>query len=50
LVAQLQRKGQSLPLLDSMIAASALHHGLTVVTRNTRDFRRAGVKVVDPFA
>lgn len=50
LVAQLRRKGQALPLLDSMIAASALHHGLTVVTRNSRDFRRAGVKVVDPFA
>jgi len=50
LVAQLQRRGQSLPLLDSMIAASALHHDLTVVTRNTRDFQRAGVKVVDPFA
>jgi predicted nucleic acid-binding protein len=38
-----------LPLLDSMIAATALHHGLTVVTRNTRDFQRAGVKVLDPF-
>ncbi|MCX6543116.1 MAG: type II toxin-antitoxin system VapC family toxin [Acidobacteria bacterium] len=49
LVAQLKRKGQSLPLLDSMIAATALHHGLTVVTHNTRDFQRAGVKVFDPF-
>ncbi len=49
MVSQLKRKGQSLPLLDSMIAATALHHGLTVVTRNTRDFQRAGVKVFDPF-
>jgi hypothetical protein len=49
LVAQCKRKGQSLPLLDSMIAATALHHGLTVVTHNTRDFQRAGVKVFDPF-
>jgi predicted nucleic acid-binding protein len=49
LVAQLKRKGQSLPLLDSMIAATALYHGLTVVTHNTRDFQRAGVKVFDPF-
>jgi len=50
LVVQLRRQGQSLPLLDSMIAATALEHGLTVATRNVRDFRRAGVKVVDPFA
>jgi len=49
LVSQLKRKGQSLPLLDSMIAATALRHGLTVVTRNTGDFQRTGVKVFDPF-
>jgi predicted nucleic acid-binding protein len=49
LVALLRRRGQSLPLLDSMIAATALEHGLTVATRNVRDFRRAGVAVVDPF-
>ena len=39
-----------LPLLDSMIAATALHHGFTVATRNVADFRAAGVAVVDPFA
>jgi predicted nucleic acid-binding protein len=33
-----------------MIAATALAHGLTVATRNVRDFQRAGVPVVDPFA
>ena len=50
LVVDLKQKGDKLPLLDSMIAATALHHELTVATRNIRDFERAGVKVLDPFA
>jgi predicted nucleic acid-binding protein len=49
LVADLKRKGDMLPILDSMIAATALEHGLTVVTRNLRDFKKAKVKIVDPF-
>ncbi len=34
---------------DGMIAATALVHGLTVVTRNVSDFQRFGVAVVNPF-
>jgi len=49
LLADLRKAGQSLPIKDSLIAATALVHGLTVATRNARDFARAGVKVVDPF-
>ena len=49
LVVDLRRKGLAMPLLDGMIAATALHHDLTVATRNTRDFGRAGVKVLNPF-
>jgi toxin FitB len=49
LVANLRKKGQTLPVLDSMIAATALTHGLTVATHNVRDFQKAGVPVLDPF-
>jgi predicted nucleic acid-binding protein len=49
LVADLKNKGRTLPVVDSMIAATALAYRLTVVTHNVRDFRNAGVPVVDPF-
>jgi predicted nucleic acid-binding protein len=49
LVVELRKKGTTLPVLDAMIAATALEHGLTVATRNVRDFKKAKVKVVDPF-
>ena len=38
-----------LPDIDGLIAATALVHGLTVATRNTEDFWRSGVAVVNPF-
>lgn len=50
LLADLRTSGQSLPIKDSLIAAAALVHGLIVVTRNERDFKKAGAKVMDPFA
>jgi toxin FitB len=49
-VVESRRKGHLLPLLDGMMAATALTHGLTVATRNRHDFQQAGVKVFDPFA
>jgi hypothetical protein len=49
LLASLRRAGRAMPIKDSLIAATALTHGLTVVTRNDRDFERTGVNVVNPF-
>jgi len=49
LVVELRRKGETVPLLDGMIAATALQHELTVATRNTRDFQKTGVKTLNPF-
>jgi toxin FitB len=37
------------PALDKLIAATAIFHGLTVVTRNVSDFEKAGVKTLNPF-
>lgn len=39
-----------LPDRDALIAATALVHGMTVVTRNVRDFRPSGVPVLDPWS
>ena len=41
--------GRTLPVVDSLIAATAVTHDLTVVTRNTEDFTGLGVKTLNPF-
>jgi hypothetical protein len=38
-----------MPIKDSLIAATALRHTLTVATRNVLDFAKAGCKVVNPY-
>jgi toxin FitB len=40
---------RSLPVIDTLIAATALDHGLTLVTRNLRDVQATGVPFLDPW-
>ncbi len=49
LLARLRASGKAMPIKDSLIAATALTHGLTIATRNRADFEKAGIAVVDPF-
>ena len=39
-----------LPIIDGLLAATALHHNLTLVTRNTIDVARSGASHLNPFA
>ena len=41
--------GRSLPVIDMLIAATALSRDLTLVTRNTRDFESSGALLLDPW-
>src|SRR5882724_10701529 len=49
LLAELRTSGQTMPIKDSLIAATALVHGLALATLNRRDFEKAGIEIVDPF-
>jgi predicted nucleic acid-binding protein len=46
---QLTRRGRPRAQADMLIAATAALHGLTLATRNERDFEDCGVTVVNPF-
>ena len=49
LEAQRQLAGRPLNVPDGMIAATALEHGLTIVTRNVKDFADLGVMLLNPW-
>lgn len=45
----LARAGRPVPAIDSLLAATAVRHGLVVATRNVRDFEGLGVEVWSPW-
>ena len=40
----------ALPVIDGLLAATALEHGLTLVTRDVRDVERSGALLLNPFS
>jgi predicted nucleic acid-binding protein len=46
---QAQLKGITLAIVDGLMAATAKHHELTIVTRNVKDFSMAGIPVINPW-
>ena len=49
LAGQAQKDGRSLPVIDGLLAATAIHHNLTLVTRNISDAAGTGVAVFNPW-
>jgi predicted nucleic acid-binding protein len=45
----LAEAGRPIPSIDSLLAATALHHELRLVTRNAGDFDYPGLQVINPF-
>jgi toxin FitB len=49
ITARAELRGEPIPSIDALIAATAIVHGLAVVTRNTSDIARTGAPIVDPW-
>jgi predicted nucleic acid-binding protein len=49
MAAEAQLRGIAMPIIDGLIAATAKHHELTIVTRNVKDFRMWGISVTNPW-
>lgn len=49
MTARAQKKGVVIPGTDGLLAATALRHGLHVMTRNTRHFEASGALIIDPW-
>jgi len=49
LSAECRLQGRQVKVADGLIAATALHHGLALVTRNVKDFSGMGVPLLNPW-
>lgn len=49
MLAGMEKRGRSMPAIDSLIAATALARDLTIATRNTEDFAHCGARVFNPW-
>ncbi len=49
LTARAQAAGKVIPAVDGLVAATALRHGLRVMTRNTKQFEATGALILDPW-
>ena len=43
------QQGRTLPIIDSLLAATAITHGMTMVTRNVKDIQEVGVTIRNPW-
>lgn len=49
LAAEAESRSRTMPAMDSLISALALHHNLVLATRNEDDFRHTGVQILNPW-
>jgi len=49
LAAEAKHRGAGVSAIDGLIAATALEHDLTVLTRNVKDFAGTGAAIVNPW-
>lgn len=47
--ARLRQAGMTIPVSDGLIAATAVHHALPLMTRNVRHFQPLGIEIIDPW-
>jgi toxin FitB len=49
LIARMERSGKPMPVMDSLITATAIQNNLIIVTRNVADFTDCGVQLINPW-